>query len=133
MATPLTVSCCNALELSCYIHPPAYYTSDDEIEEEEGDIDQPFTPQGSAPTSRHASAKRPSERSRSKSGSTASRRPSRGSSASTLLETPEPNLQESKLVFRSQESQVDLRKRDKNFLHFYNKVFFIISICSVTL
>lgn len=96
------------------------------LEEPEEDIvdSLPPTPlQRSAASSRHPSGKKVTVDPEATTMSTpASRRQSRASSATTLLETPEVDIQESRLVMKSSEQQVDLRKRDRNFLTYQNKV-----------
>lgn len=82
----------------------------------------------SVASSRLPSGKTSPSKSGSKPGSASTRR-SKVSSATTRLETPDMDLQESRLVMSSTEQQVDLRKRDKNFLHYYNKVCVITYIC----
>ena len=74
--------------------------------------------EASAPSSRAASSKHNRRKPKSAQSSVASRI----SSATTLLEAPEADLQESCLVMKTQEQQVDLRKRDKNFLKYHHKV-----------
>ena len=83
----------------------------------------PVSPLRSATSSRHASAKRVTVDPEPTTMSTpTSRHQSRTSSATTLLASPEINTEESRLVLKSGEEQVDLRKRDKNFLRYHYKV-----------
>ena len=95
---------------------------DEEIEEETVES-LPVSPLRSATSSRHASAKRVTVDPEPTTMSTpTSRHQSRTSSATTLLASPEINTEESRLVLKSGEEQVDLRKRDKNFLRYHYKV-----------
>lgn len=97
---------------------------DTDEENEEDEVDSlPLSPLRSAASSRYPSAKRVTvDPEATTMSSPASRHQSRTSSATTLLASPEVNLEESRLVMKSGEQQVDLRKRDKNFLRYRYKV-----------